>query len=1638
MTNNRIVARRLQLLGSAGLAMLAVAPAFAAGTRVTDTSVDSPVLLGNLSNYSIGFESVYSYPVNTGPVASSVVNASGGVTNTDTYNGTTTSSTSVLTTNTIAAQATGNTFTNTAPVDLLDSGLATVIIDGANVINQPVEGIATLGVAINAGQVTSLVESSNLAVSLTNRPLDSATNDANVISASTTINKGVSTVSGQVPNGFTSSTDGSAFIDQFAGSYYVAETGDILENRLNTTGTIAVSTLQEAIPGSNSYADARNNDITLDMLSDGEQTTTGSGSLDVNSIAAIFAGNNASSTVSIESGANPAFTGSAVVTTSQTYTGNALDDQASNYRSTIAARVESTTLGEGTLSGALTVDGNAITASATGNLSLNNAITLDGSVNLAGPNASASAVLDDTGGQQDTSANGTLALVSNQLNNPADYFATEGGFNRGAISSVTEWAEISGYAEEIINGSLSVSGNAISSTAKGNQYSGEIATNGTVTSFSGGTVLAAMQSNENVDVNATVQHSDVLAHVGSWAGEVSASTVSVLNNNISAAAYGNQANHSIVLDATSLNTANTGLADLEAHTDGWVNPVGSVVLGSQQTSYESAVTANNVDSLIKLESSDEFGTQSSSLIVGNNNQEAVAVSNLVSNSVDLIANTIGGGIGLVSQQLVDLNAPVSASLESSANVYIAEDLGDNGANTLSLIDNTARAVAYGSSASNDLSVTATTALISANNSTASNIDNTTTAYNQVYAAYGVLNSQATSSNVTASVAPNANGWSNFEVYVGSNVQDGSAVRNDGNDIVAAAYGASSANSATLTVNTLSVTDGLYAPIANVSNGQYLDNAATVSAQVLPNGDAVVRNEIWSQVYGGSSVSASDNNVQAQALGNTTANTLIVDATGISANKSGDATAYYESESDYASVESALSVNNSQRADWNTTVQSTLRDSFGLSPTQSAEIRTSTGGGVYDSSVVSLANTLTATSGANRAVNTLDLNTTSLDASVAVNNYQTAEGATLATIGVQGSPPIDGVTSVYNGAGTSTDGTTAGSNLTSYSFGTDLLSVADGETVTLNQGAMSSAEWAAIVNYLTNVVGGNRWTATSATSIATTGNGDYDVSIFTGFTYATGDAVGHGIAAYNGFSFGGSAGTANGGGIFITTDNDIARSTLRVDDNIVTGQAVGNDVTNSLTVVATSTTQSSTNTQTHAHDWDVDADVALGNWQFAQEASNSTVKVFNTFAIDQSANYAIDNSLLSVSGNNQSATAVANLADNSLSLTSTDLASSPTTTGLASLQETWFGAEVSATSNMQIFAPIQSTGSTISLNDNTNSALGVHNDVVNSLTVIGTNIGSISDNTADLSDSSGSTAYADNALNNDQRSSGTLSTTATTNIYNQEIDNVLDTATNGVINGTVELNGNRTLAESSANRAVNSVLVDGTANQGSASGLASHQTSSTNVTATATSTVRVDLNGTDLALTVNDRAPLNSSSVSIEGNVTQALARGNTATNVMTSAAGANYPALPDTAANSGSYNNGVRASSAVLNQQANTGAVTATANLVTYAVALNSAGGAPSVTNSTVSVANNTAAAVSYGNQSTNRLTLTPLNSGMATGAVYNAQTNSGPITATATSVSFSIGAGAGLTNGSTFRGTGNAITATAVGNSAVSGIVAK
>jgi hypothetical protein len=820
---------------------------------------------------------------------------------------------------------------------------------------------------------------------------------------------------------------------------------------------------------------------------------------------------------------------------------------------------------------------------------------------------------------------------------------------------------------------------------------------------------------------------------------------------------------------------------------------------------------------------------------------------------------------------------------------------------------------------------------------------------------------------------------------------------------------------------------------------------------------------------GSTATVSGNLIQAKALSANTSNAISVDATSVAlANADATAGGVINSSGD-ATVSGAFATVNDQSV-LNSTTATVDAEARGL---VSLDVAGAVTGG---SALVNDANTISARAQAAVTTNTTNLNIGGTLSSGTAVAGGVANGAVIANLQSIGAGA--GVLADVDGAAIDMVKTTVGGALTASSISTSanrIQAFADGAVATNNLAVsattISAAANATGVPKVGTTAAGAVSTADTAFAVANaqisgSQNVNADIndpatisSLVTGATSDSNvslngnviDAFGTSNKATNGVSLTGTSiatdagvlnvqssdaqvisriGSAPAGaatradaGVIAEFDANVSGSAVAVNSNVTRGSAIGNVANNSLAVNATTLSGGGTAVQAAALG-DVTGvatatgDYSLANSQSLLDASTSDTAVAATYGIDIGliAGAAATNSRLSVSSNNQFAEALGNSGTNRIALTATGAGASGGVDPTAALSNVQDGnaAEIATTSKMTVFANAESSGSSVAINGNSNTALGVVNNAVNSIGVSAVTL----DGAAAVGGivASSNTTTADYALNSVQGASGSALSTARSDISN------LDTASannTGIVGSVITMTGNATTAEGSANRISNQVSVSATDN-GATAALNSSQTSAALVISTATSTAGYALTTADAVINAN------ASSISVDGNSTMALARGNSASNALNYNVGASYTG------NTGATITGVAsvgATAAVLNAQTNSGAVTAISSGTSYSLALNSGTGAAAL-NSNATLANNSAAASAFGNVSTSSLNMTTFGAGVPSSALASNQVNQGVITATANNVSF--GMTVGTTSGSALRVGGNNTTAQAVANSSV------
>ena len=1486
-------------------------------------------------------------------------------------NGTQNANSSFLTGNTMSASAIGNL---ASPL-LIDLSL---ISDTAGENT----GLATLLRSTNTGAISSLVEDNSLSIVLTGFEDGSAVNKDNTISASTVVNQGTSSIAGTVPVGYTSSTPGSVSVSSLFGP--VESTAE---------GSIVVTTAQQTSDAASS-ASALNNAVTLTLSANDMAGALEAGAaVTGNKIVASMKGNSSASTIDIQSmeGA-PTFTGSAVV--SNTQIGTNASASSINSDGTVSATVTGVN-GISELGGSLAVSGNSISSTSMGNEALGsgtspvgNRILLADGMSFAGPGGSMATPGATLNGYADgTAVNADLVISSIQRN--AD---------GSDVSSSTSNGVVRTTVDSLVNGAVALSDNAITSSATGNAARSALASGTSAASFSGSVALANQQDNTSVEITATNAGSSIEA----TADDVQSSSVSVANNRSSASARGNEVGQSLDLNATTLSLG--GTVDLNIQSN-LLQASGMATVSNRQVNTGAAVTANNTTSSIGQRATSVFGP---TLSVTGNTQDAVALANNASNQLNLAGTTVSGGAGILSQQRVDAEdaditpaSTVNATL-SGARAFIEAGNGASVAgSTLAVTDNLQEAIGYGNLVNNAMSIAGTTLVVPETLEAASTVTfdgNDTVPFGNVVAAFGVLSQQSVLSDVSARAT--SSGASAHIAVTGS--LDNSTALNDANTLSTEAYG--NYGQSGLSLNATNLASTAFSSVANLTSLQSVDAAITAQAATGAVALTTITGNVGS-VETVSSVSASGNRIDAQATGSRTINTVGVSATNIDTVAMGSTGTSIEGA---MTTNAAFSLQNVQTGAGSVNATLVDLDNTALP----SDVRVAIDGNVTRSSVVADGNTARAAATSNNASNVVAIDASgNLATSSAQQNVQMTTASVSSFVGQAGIPGSpETFDAEYQGGGASP----VSPNTTLSGGG--LLNVVDSD-VAFDLSGLPTTERNELLGLLESLgfsVAGNTATAAAGSS--------YDLS-----SLGT-RSLNDNILSFNGFFVAGmpaTAGTPNLGGVNLAIGGDVTNSALSVSGNTTYGLTRGNVATNSTTVKGNTIASGSSSSVASAGadlsgDWlETVADHTVTNLQQVVGVAPINSNVHGSFFISAQPDAAISGSTLSVSGNTQMAEARANTASNSLMLEGTSVTA---VSALQSVQTS--AAAVNASSNLNLFAPGAVTDSSVLLSNNRNIALGVINDATNSLTVQGSQVGSGDVANISVGGFFVDTLTAEHVLSNMQTATTAVSSTATTTLNNQE---ALASDTGTAVRSTLSILDNTTAAEATANQALNTASVTGTASQAASVALRNMQDSSADVTATATSAARV-------ALAPLNSTALESSSVVLDGNSTTALARGNSATNVLNSLAGANYgPATGGSVDSGGMDGFAVNANAGILNSQSNTGAVSASSTAASYQVALNSAGAA---FDSSMAVTGNQVVAQAYGNSAVNQLTLNAVNTGTPTSAIGNYQRNTGAITASVTSVNFGAGI-TGLMAGSTVNVSGNQISASAVGNSVASSILA-
>jgi len=500
------------------------------------------------------------------------------------------------------------------------------------------------------------------------------------------------------------------------------------------------------------------------------------------------------------------------------------------------------------------------------------------------------------------------------------------------------------------------------------------------------------------------------------------------------------------------------------------------------------------------------------------------------------------------------------------------------------------------------------------------------------------------------------------------------------------------------------------------------------------------------------------------------------------------------------------------------------------------------------------------------------------------------------------------------------------------------------------------------------------------------------------------------------------------GATLSALGQVTGSAISVTDDQVIGKAAANSSTNSLAVTANTLRDGSGRSDAQGgpidDDYGAAATFALANEQKTGEPSDDgsttptiAASLVGRFAINGDA--WADRSSLAVDDNLEHAGALANTSINRLSIAATGTGDGGGSAAGAALSSSQYGqANVTASSDVKFVALGATDNSAVSLSRDTNEAVATINQADNGLSVDGVQLGSLTGGDSDLVTGplGPPSASGDHVLANQQFATGSASASAVTRFFNGD-------AAGGVDASRIALADNVSSADAAANRALNNISVTANASRPVSAGLVNTQINAGTVTAYA-STDAFIVADPPLLPAIAD------STVSIDGNQTVALARGNAADNQFAPGGGGDL-AGPASLAMVEPFDATVHAAGALLNSQASYGAVTATASNSGYAVPLNATG---VVNTSTLGVTGNSVSAAAYGNVASNAVTVSSLGH-LPTASIANAQVNDGAVTAQATGANYRITSGP--LSASALLVTGNQLAATAVGNQSSSAIVA-
>ena len=756
----------------------------------------------------------------------------------------------------------------------------------------------------------------------------------------------------------------------------------------------------------------------------------------------------------------------------------------------------------------------------------------------------------------------------------------------------------------------------------------------------------------------------------------------------------------------------------------------------------------------------------------------------------------------------------------------------------------------------------------------------------------------------------------------------SSVTSDGNSLAANAAG----NATLGTGNAITLSGTNLGTSAAIASDQTMNGTATalIGDATAKSGGVLVTvgNDIAN-----SSVTVDGNSTSGSAKGNSATNALAASATNLTRGNGVSNSSQASANSDGVSA-ADMAVSSKQT---NTgALTSTVGALFGVSATGDTDPTLSD----VSASTVSVSdNKESSTVTGNAGTNSIALDATNVTTTSALANNQTSSGALGATISnfsganatvgrdianssvlvdgnaISGATTGNAATNSVNVTGSSTmlaSDTTSGATATPYhTAGTEVTAVADHALANIQ--TVSGAETTAVTGTYNVVTLGVGAPAAETDTSDITGStlsvsGNTQSATTMGNTAANSMALEGGSVSTNGALQ--SVQRATGSAAFSATSTMTAAapagnstSTLALDNNSNTASTTVNAATNSMIVAADTSLSSTTAGGANASlggtitTYSAAADYVVGNSQLVTSnpvTATATTNIWNNdggaTAQSQFATNGINQSTVDLSGNVTSATALANRATNSLTLSAnSDTASA----GVMNLQSSGGAVTANATTKADVVLagydaatgtdPSPLDGSSVALNSNSTAARAGGNNATNALSASATSFANTSaGGSASLNATRDDSVSASFAVMNEQSNAGAI--TAAANVTYGASFNNLGTAPS-VTNSAVTLNGNSAVSVAYGNAATNSLTLTAlnspaTGVTPTTSAIASNQSNTGAINATTgITTGALAINA--VATGADNTGGVTNASLSINGNSLASAAYGNSATNTLT-------------------------------------------------------------------------------------------------------------------------------------------------------------